>query len=554
MTVPVTQITESGPVVPGYDDVYNAIVADFQSIFGSDVYIAPDSQDGQMLAIFAQAISDLNQQAANVYYQFSPQTATGVGLDSVVKVNGIRRASATSSIATVDLIGQGNTIINAGVVGDDLNLGTQWSVPSGTVIPAGGLITVTVTSLTLGSVIVPAGHISRIIGGSTSGWQKAQNSSLPTPGAPIETDPALRERQSISVSLPSLTPLGAIVGAILALDGVIRVQPYENDTDTWDSNGIPEHSISMVVEGGVVTDIATAIAAKKNPGTGTYGSTTTIVIDPAGVANTINYMQLVLVAVQVTVYVRTLTGFATTTGALIQECVAAFISDLSIGETSYISRLYAPANLSGDVCTITTGLTQSQLDTLADTYVISAIVQSRAPLVLTTVTGGPYSAGATNIAVNSTVHLYTGSTVIITLDDSSTFTPAITVTGPTVLTIAPGVPAGRQILAGAPVQGIANAFVAQVAGGPYAAGVATISVVNASKMYAAMPVQIVLDNNSLYSTTVNSISGTTVVLANGAPGGRSILTNALIYAASDVACLFYEGCTAVSANIALVIS
>jgi hypothetical protein len=57
--------------------------------------------------------------------------------------------------------------------------------------------------------------------------------------------------------------------------------------------------------------------------------------------------------------------------------VARYLTDQAIGVPSYLTRLYSPANLSGDAATEATGLTQPQLDALSNTYDITSILQSR---------------------------------------------------------------------------------------------------------------------------------------------------------------------------------
>src|SRR5260364_341470 len=74
-------------------------------------------------------------------------------------------------------------------------------------------------------------------------------------------------------------------------EGVRRYSAYENDTDTTDGNGLPSHSIALVVEGGDAERIAQAIAAKKTPGAGTYGTTTTLIHDRYGIEHPIRFFR-----------------------------------------------------------------------------------------------------------------------------------------------------------------------------------------------------------------------------------------------------------------------
>jgi hypothetical protein len=55
------QVTSAGISAPAYSDILLSLQASFRAIYGSDAYLEADSQDGQFLAIMAQAINDCNQ-------------------------------------------------------------------------------------------------------------------------------------------------------------------------------------------------------------------------------------------------------------------------------------------------------------------------------------------------------------------------------------------------------------------------------------------------------------------------------------------------------------
>jgi len=69
------QITPTGITAPTYAEILALLQASFQAIYGSDAYIASDSQDGQLIALFASAINDANQAAIAAYNNQSPNSA-----------------------------------------------------------------------------------------------------------------------------------------------------------------------------------------------------------------------------------------------------------------------------------------------------------------------------------------------------------------------------------------------------------------------------------------------------------------------------------------------
>jgi uncharacterized phage protein gp47/JayE len=367
-------ISAAGITSPQYADILSGLQDSYYAIYGSDVNLDPATKDGQWLAILAKAIYDCGQSAVAAYYGFSPVYAQGAGLSSIVKINGLSRGGASYSTVVVTIGGTAGAVISGGLVGDNQQLGTQWALPASVTIPESGTTDVTATCTTAGAVAAAPGTLTKILTPSY-GWQTVTNASAAASGLDEESDAALRYRQSRSTGGAALTPLGAIYGALAAVNDVGRIAIYANDTDSTDADGRPAHSVTCVVEGGASADIAAAIATKKAPGVNTYGTTSRGYTDPVGVPITINYYQLDEVPVFVTVTIKALSGYVAATGALIQESVAAFISQLGIGVESYLMRLVPPANLSGDVATAATGLDQSQLDAFARTYNVTSVVQ-----------------------------------------------------------------------------------------------------------------------------------------------------------------------------------
>ena len=336
-------ITAAGITIPSYSDVYASLQASSQNIYGSDQYIDPDSQDGQMLAVFAKGYSDQNNAIVALYQMFSPTFAQDVALSTLVRINGLRRNSAGYSTAVGTVTGTAYTVINNGVVQDQA--GNLWDLPPTVTIPGTGSISVTVTAQQLGAITAPIGWINTIYT-AQYGFFSFANTAAAVPGAAVESDSALRVRQAKSVALPASSPLGAIYAAIGQLPGVVNWTVYQNDTGATDGNGVPSHSIDVIVEGGDLTQIAQTIQQTKSPGTGTYGGTTEIVTDAtSGLPNTIKFDVLTLTTIYVSITLKALPNFVSTTVPVIQAAMAAFLNSLPIGNEVYYSQLYSAAQL-----------------------------------------------------------------------------------------------------------------------------------------------------------------------------------------------------------------
>lgn len=344
----VAVINPLGITAASYATILAWLQQQFQAIYGADAYIAPDSQDGQLLAIVALAFHDMNDALIAAYLGYSPTYAQGAGLSSQVKINGITRQKASFSTAVGDIVGVAGTNIVNGVVQDDN--GNLWNVPPA-LIPGGGSVTVTVIAEEPGSIAAAAGTINKIRT-PTKGWQTFVSTLDAVPGAPVELDAALRRRQATAASLPAQSPLAGVAAAIAQLAGVTRVQCYENDTGAPDANGVTAHSIAVVVEGGDVNEIAETIGQKKTMGANTFasggGAQAIVYQDPiTSIFYTINFMVLAYTEATIVVTGNAGPGWNSNTATEIKQTLAAYINSLQIGDDIQYLRLIAPAYLNG---------------------------------------------------------------------------------------------------------------------------------------------------------------------------------------------------------------
>ncbi|EBO3989812.1 hypothetical protein DHU18_21135 [Salmonella enterica] len=335
-------VTAEGISAPDYQTILDTLTSYFQQIYGSDAYLEPDSKDGQMVALVALAVHDANNTAISVYNCFSPVTGYGAALTSNVKINGIARKGATNSTVDLLLTGTAGTAITNGTVKDTNNV--IWRLPASVVIGVDGAVTVTAICSNSGAVAALAGTITTI-NTPTRGWTSVTNPAAATVGAPAETDAELRIRQGQSVAIPSITPFEGVDGAIANIAGVTRHKLYENDTGKTDGNGLPPHSISAIVDGGDVTEIARTIRGNKGQGVRTWGKTSVTVPDKYGNPHIISFSRPTDVPVYGKITLKVFAGYTSQIGVQIQQAVADYINRLMIGDQVLLSRIYSPANL-----------------------------------------------------------------------------------------------------------------------------------------------------------------------------------------------------------------
>lgn len=332
-------IDNTGMHIPTYPEIRDDLIQQMKSIFGEDIYIDEDSKDYQQISIFAKKIFDTNALGLLVYNNRTPNTAIGIGLDNLCALVGITRKPATYSTVQLTITGNAGTTITNGKATD----GTYtWNLPASVTIPDNGTIVVEATCDVSGSITAAANTINTIAT-PTFGWLSVTNTYVASAGVDVETDAELRGRYANATYQPSKTVLDGLLENIEALEGATRSKIYENDTNEVDSNGLPAHSITAVVEGGDDKDIATAIYFKKTPGCYTNGTTSVDLTTLSGNEATIRFYRPTNVAILVKIAIKQLPGYNSTYADEIKEAVYNYLSNLDIAETVYRSIIWSVA-------------------------------------------------------------------------------------------------------------------------------------------------------------------------------------------------------------------
>lgn len=342
-------VDSTGLHIPTYNDILEDMIAAMKQIYGDDIYLDNSSPDYQLLSIFALKQSDTLQVMAYAYNARSPETAIGASLDSVVKLNGIKRKAASKSTCQVKVTGTPFTQIVDGAVRD--RAGLTWDLPSSVVIDSSGTTYTVATCRTAGAVSALAGDISQIET-PTYGWVSVTNEVAAVLGNAQETDAQLRERQTISTANPSQTMLDGTKGAIAALKNVSRYAVYENDTNVssvTDDNpyGLPAHSVTCVVEGGTDEDVAEAIFLHKGIGCYTNGDVEVQYTDQNDYINRVRFYRPVYKDIFVKVVIKKYTGYISTMTVKVREAVYNYLAALTIGSdvsASVLSNIITDCN------------------------------------------------------------------------------------------------------------------------------------------------------------------------------------------------------------------
>lgn len=272
------QITTSGIETASQAELLASYQAAFQAIYGPDINLDPDSPDGQLIGILIQATLDLQDLVVQVHNGFDPDTAIGNVLDERVAINGIQRKAGTFTVTNITIVtsqalnlpGLDNSS-QPYTVAD--NAGNQWQLITHQSISGAGTYVFAFQAANPGAVLTVPNTITipvSVVLGVTSINNPTTYTSL---GQNEETDAALRIRRQQSVALSSQGFLSGLLGALNNINGMESAFVYENNTGLTDGNGVPGHSIWVIVSGTAsASDIANAIYNKRNAGCGMFGA------------------------------------------------------------------------------------------------------------------------------------------------------------------------------------------------------------------------------------------------------------------------------------------
>lgn len=220
-----------------------------------------------------------------------------------------------------------------------------------------------------GDINCPIGSITDIVTNVT-GLQGVTNNIEYTAGQLQESDYQLRQAYIKKGYTISSKQTESLESYLLTLDNVLSARCYENTKDTTDEYNRPPHSIEVIVQGGEINDIATAILAKKTGGISTYGNISTEVVGTYGDKITINFSRPEEVNIWLRVEIETDGGNITTDyvelikNSFIEEAEKLTIGDMFMNQL-YIDNVYN--EIDGCVhCNVLVGTGSTQPSTYKD--------------------------------------------------------------------------------------------------------------------------------------------------------------------------------------------
>lgn len=317
----------------------------YQEIYGSDINLASDTPDGQMMNIFIQVILDLQDLLSQIFNSFNPDNAIGTVLDQRVAINGIQRQAGTYTVTpitvvvsqSVNLYGLDQDEQDVFTISD--NEGNLWQLQITELGLAAGTHVLNFQAAEPGAQLTTPNTINvpvTIVLGVTSVNNPTTYTTL---GINEESDAVLKVRRQRSVSLASQGYLAGLLAALENINGVTSAFVYENTTNTTDSDGVPGHSIWVIVAGtGAAADIAQAIYTKRNAGCGMKGDIDYVITQVDGSYFTVYWDDVETETLYVKFTVTSIDGVVSPNISGIREGVAAQLTP-GVNETVNINAL-----------------------------------------------------------------------------------------------------------------------------------------------------------------------------------------------------------------------
>lgn len=283
-------LTSSGFVSKTLEEILAEIEADQRAALDPNLDVGPDTPLGQINAIIARQQRQVWELAEAVYASQHRESAEGLALTNLAALTGTRRMAATKSTVTATVnVDPGTYAIGtlvAHVAGDP----TARFVNAEAAVNGGGSaddVDVLFEAEDAGPVRANASTLT-VIAEAVSGWNTVTNATDADMGEEEETDADLRTRTEAELTARGGSTVDSIRVDVLQVEGVETCTVLENVTDST-VDGMPPHSIEVVVSGGTDADIAQAIWDSKPGGIATYGGEDATVEDSTGAEHTVYF-------------------------------------------------------------------------------------------------------------------------------------------------------------------------------------------------------------------------------------------------------------------------
>lgn len=282
-STPYLYIDSTGTIITDTSSILLGVQTEYQTAFGADLVLTPDTPQGVLMAAEALARSEVVNNNAAVANQINPNIAGGVFLDAILSLTGMERTPATQTlISGVTVAGVAGTVIPEGSQAQTA-AGDLFATLAPVTIGGGGTATVNFASVAFGPIPCADNALNQIVT-NVLGWETVNNSAAGVVGQNTQSDIGARALRSNTLAFQGVSLAESITSALYNVAGVQSLTFQENiQATTQTINGIvmSAHSVYACVNGGANIDVAAALLENKSSGASWNGGTTINVIEPA---------------------------------------------------------------------------------------------------------------------------------------------------------------------------------------------------------------------------------------------------------------------------------
>jgi len=229
-------LTDDGYVAPRAADFLTEIRDEYEASLialglPSDIDWVRDVFLGTITANMAARLGSLGSGSEALYGVFDVANATGLGLDNLALIVGVRRIEATYSQALATFTGTAGTAVLTGdlVEGGGTDDDQRWTITEDTVIGGGGTVDVIVRATAKGAVVATTAQIDELVI-VRSGLTSVTNAAAATTGDARETDTELRKRRQESLAIGGGRNRESLRAQLTQLAAVTAAVVVDNDT------------------------------------------------------------------------------------------------------------------------------------------------------------------------------------------------------------------------------------------------------------------------------------------------------------------------------------
>ena len=322
--------------------------AAFQSALGSDLDLATETPQGQLIANLSLIMAQADEGVVAVGNGNSVARAQGIAQDDLVGLLGVERREATRSMVTATIAGVAGTGIPQYALAQTTS-GDVFRATTAATISAGGSVDVDFEAVETGPAPAAAGALTEIVT-NIVGWETVTNAAAASLGRDVETATALWGRYSRHVGRNARSSTQALEAQLLETAGVTDALVRENATgmsETEQGQVIPTRAIFSAVDGGANAAVGRTIADYKPGGAPTAGasSVTVDVLNADGQqvdTIVINFRRVADLPITLTAPITVGSGFPADGLERISNGLMAYVADHRIGDPLDSTRLLAP--------------------------------------------------------------------------------------------------------------------------------------------------------------------------------------------------------------------